>query len=80
MIILMILVFVMIEVSGVNSETFVLFGGCANFCKAFSTLISMCQISSSGFCALRLTLPDYQTLLLFLCVYLPFDNSLFGPS
>ena len=58
--ILMILVIAMIGVSGVDSETFVCgrpFGGCAIFCKSFSALISVCQVSSRRFCALCLTLP-----------------------
>ena len=65
----MILVFAMIGVNEVDSETFVRgrpFGGCAIFfCKSFSTLLSVCQVSSRRFCALRLTLPDCQTLLMF---------------
>ena len=60
-----------------DSETFVCgrpFGGCAIFShKSFSSLISVCHVSSSRFCALYFTMPDCLTLHLD-CVYLPFDN------
>ena len=62
----MIVVFVMI---GMDSETFVLLVAVQSSVKVFSTLISVCQISSRRFCALRLTLPECQTLLL-VCVYI----------
>ena len=61
-----------------DSETFVCgrpFGGCAIFFhKSFSSLISVCHVSSS---ALRFTMPDCLTLLL-VCANLPFDNGLYS--
>ena len=51
--------FIVVGVSGMDSETFVCgrpFGGCAIFFhKSFSSLISVCHVSSS---ALRFTMPD----------------------
>ena len=47
------------------------------FRKSFSSLISVCHVSSRRFCALRFTIPDCLTLLL-ICVYLPFDNGLYS--
>ena len=70
-----------VGVSGIDSETFVRgrpFAGCAIFFrKSFSSLISVCHVSSRRFCALRFTIPDCLTLLL-VCVYLPFNNGLYS--
>ena len=52
------------------------FGRCAIFYhKNFSSRISICQVSSRRFCAVRLKISDNETLLL-VCVYLPSDTGL----
>lgn len=71
--------FIVMGVSGMDPERYLLgrpYGGCAIFYRQdLSSKISMCQVSSRRFCAIRLKISDSETLLL-ICVYLPYDTGL----
>ncbi len=71
--------FTVVGVSGMDNDRYVTgrpYGGCAIFYRQeLSSQISVCQVSSRRFCAIRLNLCDARTLLL-ICVYLPWDSGL----
>lgn len=71
--------FTVMGVSGMDPERCLLgrpYGGCAIFYRQdLTSKISICQVSSRRFCAIRLKMCDSETLLL-VCVYLPYDTGL----